>query len=176
MKSRRLFEGSDSRHSGSRIRFADDIAALEVLRDKEGLVAFGWVADNVLYTRFQKGLSADTGYAYAVHLVDLIASAQRICFFCDSSELNHYDLLARSAFARVVLSNRRKFKFITMLTSAEGLSPTVKTLAATLGEPIEVMTNNDKFVTRLSRQAPMALRMLDPKMWVAATRSPATAR
>jgi hypothetical protein len=149
---------------------------LELLSDNDGSVVFGWVADGVLFTRFMGGLNAETGYIYATRLSSLVGPAQSIIFFCDSSELKNYDLLARSAFARVILSSRRKFTSLVMLTWAEGPSPTSRALAASLGEPIELLTSVNAFEARLARQAPLVSRKLDPKTWVTVDRATASAR
>jgi hypothetical protein len=149
---------------------------LELLSDNEGSVVFGWVADGVLYTKFQGALNAETGYIYATRLSSLVGPAQSIYFFCDSSELKHYDLLARSAFARVILSSRRKFISLVMLAWSKGPSPSSQALATTLGEPIEVLTSVNSFEARLARQAPLVSRKLDPKTWVTVDRATASAR
>jgi hypothetical protein len=176
MKSRSFGSGNASRPSGPRYRNASDQSSLELLSDNDGSVVFGWVADGVLYTKFQGGLNAETGYIYATRLASLVGPAQSINFFCDSSELKNYDLLARSAFARVILSNRLKFTSLVMLTWAEGPSPSSRALAATLGEPIEILTSVNSFEARLSRQAPLVSRKLDPKTWVTVERSSVIAR
>ena len=176
MKSRSFGPGNELRPSGSRVRSASDQSSLELLSDNDGSVLFGWVADGILYTRFQGGLNAETGYIYATRLAALVGPAQSIHFFCDSSELKNYDLLARSAFARVILSNRRKFTSLVMLTWADGPSPSSRALAATLGEPIEILTSSNAFEARLSRQAPLVSRKLDPKTWVTVERTIASAR
>jgi hypothetical protein len=176
MKSRSFGSGNPSRPSGSRFRTASDQSSLELLSDNDGSVLFGWVADGVLYTRFHGGMNAETGYIYATRLGSLVGPAQSICFFCDSSELKNYDLLARSAFARVILSSRRKFTSLVMLTWAEGPSASSQALAATLGEPIEILTSVNSFEARLSRQAPLVSRKLDPKTWVTVDRSTASTR
>ncbi len=144
---------------------------LEVLSDQNGSVAFGWAAPAVLYTRFQGGLSAETGQAHALRLGTLVAQSQTICFFCDESELKYQDLLARSAFARVILSNRRRFASLVILTWAEGVSPATHGLAASLGEQLEVLMHVKTFEARLLHKAPQAKRILDPKLWKTTTQS-----
>ncbi len=176
MKSRSFGSGNASRPSGPRLRNAGDQSSLELLSDDDGSILFGWVAEGVLYARFQGSLNAETGYIYATRFGTLVGPAQSIHFFCDSSELKNYDLLARSAFARVILSSRRKFTSLVMLTWAEGPSPTSRALAATLGEPIDILTSVNSFEARLSRQAPLVSRKLDPKTWVNVERSSSVAR
>lgn len=148
---------------------ASETSEFEILCDSDGTIVFGWAARSVLYARFEGGLSAQGGHTYATRLGTLIAQSQTISFFCDSSCLQHYDLLARSAFVRAVLSNRRKFTSLTMLAWPGGISPAIQTLIETLGDPIEVLTDGDAFEARLMKAAPMARRKLDPKTWVRKT-------
>lgn len=138
----------------------------DVLCDSEGTVAFGWVCPAVFYTRFEGGLTSETGHAYASRLGALVARTVGVSFFCDSSRLKQYDLLARSAFVRVVLANRRKFASITMLTWAEGISQATRALVETLGDPIDLLTDIASFEARLLKAAPQARRKLDPSTWV----------
>jgi flavin-dependent dehydrogenase len=115
----------------------------------------------VLYSRFDGGLTAGTGAAYAKRLGTLVAQAASVAFFCDLSRLTHYDLLARSSFARIVLAHRRKFKSLTILTWAQGMSAAMEGLVETLGGPIEVLTNHDEFDARLLKVAPFVRNKLD---------------
>ena len=71
----------------------------------------------------------------------LVTDVSSLRYFSDASALESYDLLARSAFARVVLANRRRFDEIVFLTWAEGVSSTARALVAVLGEPIEILTD-----------------------------------
>ena len=165
MKSRLFGIGSKARSSRPHMSDAANKTEIEVLGDKDGSAVFGWVAPAVLYTRYQGGLSAETGRAYAMRLSTLVAQAPSLCFFCDSSGLKHYDLLARSSFARVILSNRRKFSSIVLLAWAEGVSPATQALVTTIGEPIQVLTNRNTFEVQLLRKAPLALRKVDSADW-----------
>src|ERR1700690_2639596 len=165
MKSRLFSSGPKARSSRPHIPDVANKTEIEVLGDKDGSVAFGWVAQAVLYTRYQGGLSTETGYAYAARLSALFAQSPSLCFFCDSSELKSYDLLARSSFARVILSNRRKFSSIVMLSRADGVSPAIQALVTTIGEPIAVLTNRNTFDVQLLRKAPLALRKLESANW-----------
>jgi hypothetical protein len=168
MKSRLFSIGPKARPKRPSFRAIPDQSDLEALRDKDGSVAFGWVAPAVLYNRFDGGFTSNMGCEFATRLGALVAQSQSICLFCDCSELKYYELLARSAFARVILSHRRRFTSIVILTWAEGISQSVQTLATTLGEPIEILTDADVFEARLLRKAPLAMRKLDPKIWVSA--------
>lgn len=135
----------------------------ELLCDSEGTIVFGWANRSVLYSRFEGGLSAQSGRTYASRLQILISKSQSVTFFCDLSALQRYDLLARSAFVDVVRCNRDKFSSVTMLTWAEGISPAMQALTETLGEPIDVLTDGDSFEVRLLKAAPLASGDFDPK-------------
>ncbi len=170
MKSQLFSLESNARSNGPQLvtTYQD---ALQVLSDDAGAVAFGWVAEAVLYTQFQGRLSAETGHAYAIRLSALVAQTQLFSFFCDASGLKYCDLLARSAFARVLLSNRRRFASLVVLTWAEGQSQTMQALVAMLGEPIEVLKDSDAFEASLLHKAPLALRKLHPETWLSTAQS-----
>ena len=176
MKSRLFSMVPRTRPSRPRFHAVVEQSELKVMSDKDGSVAFGWAAHAVLYTRFYGGFTAPMGYAFARPLSVLVAQVQSLCFFCDASELKHYDLLARSAFARVILSNRLRITSLVMLASSESRSPNIRALVATLGEPIELMTNTEAFEIRLLRKAPLASPKLNPRNWVAVAQRSALTR
>jgi len=135
-------------------------APLELLTDASGSVTFGWVDQGVFYARFSHGLSAELGAAYANRLRAIVQATPSIRYFSDARALENYDLLARSAFLRAVMAQRRKFTSIDMLTWPGDLSPAV---VASLGEPILVTCDPVVFETRLFATAPRARWKLDPK-------------
>ncbi|HEX3852887.1 MAG TPA: hypothetical protein VHW01_18115 [Polyangiaceae bacterium] len=140
-------------------------SAFEVLSDDEGSVTLGWVAEDVFYTRFTGGLSATIGMAHAARLRDLLAGVSSLSYFADSSALSHYELLARSAFARLILENRRKFSELVMLTWSVGVSHAGSAFATAVGDPITLLTDARDFEQRLVAAAPLAKQRLDPRMW-----------
>ena len=140
---------------------------LAVLKDGAGTVIFGWAGQGVLYTRFKEGLTAQNGQAYSARLAALVVQASAIHFFCDFSELTYYDLLARSAFIRAVLSNRRRFVSHTWLMWDGELSPAMRSLATSLGDPVSLLKDRKVFEDQLLKLAPLAWRKLDPKTWEA---------
>ena len=170
MKSRLFSISPKPRSSRPQILDATDKTEIEVLGDKDGSVAFGWVAQAVLYARFHGVFTAPIGQVYAARLSALVAQSQSFCFFCDSSELKSFDVLARSSFARVILSNRRRFSCIVILARAEGVSHATQALATAIGEPIEVLTSRQTFEAHLLHRAPLALRKLDSANWGAVPR------
>jgi|GEM_PF-2700139 hypothetical protein len=140
-------------------------SAFEVLSDDAGSVTLGWVADAVFYTRFTGGLSAPVGMAYAARLRDLLSGVSSLSYFADSSALSHYELLARSAFARLILENRRKFSELVMLTWSVGVTHDGAAFATAVGDPITLLTDAREFEQRLLAVAPLAKQRLDPRMW-----------
>jgi hypothetical protein len=149
-----------------------DQTALESLEDKDGAVAIGWLADDVLFSRFSGALGGELGARCASRLDALLGLVPAVHYFADSSALKQYDLLARSAFVRVLMANRRKFRSLVVLTWAEGLSPASKAFVTALGEPTQVLADPADFHARLIRVAPLAKQRLNPKTWVRSTADP----
>jgi hypothetical protein len=74
-----------------------------------------------------------------------------------------YDLIARSVFVRVLLSHRRKFTQIVMLTWAQGLSAVSQSMVATVGEPLVILDDVGEFERRLMSVAPAAGQLMAPR-------------
>jgi hypothetical protein len=128
-------------------------APLELLTDASGSVTFGWADDGVYYARFSRCLSAKLGEAFALRLRAAVQSGPVIEYFADARALESYDLLARSAFVRVVSEHRRKFRVLAILSWGSQLNPA---LLAALGEPILALSDPIAFETRLLSAAPKA--------------------
>jgi hypothetical protein len=139
---------------------------LEFLTDDNGSVAFGWVGPGVFYARFTGDLSAKLGSAYVTRLKSMLSTVQTVRYFADASALQSYDLLARSAFVRFVLANRRVFASMITLTWSAGIDAAARKYADTLGGFVDILTDAHDFDTRLLQAAPLARRKLDPKTWV----------
>jgi hypothetical protein len=136
---------------------------MRTLADEEGSVAVGWIGESVLYARLTGALSAELGAAYAKEIGTLVAKASAVHLFGDMTALTRYDLLARSAFVRVVLANRQRFGSLTMLTWAEGVSRGARMVMETLGPGTTVLTERSEFDSRLLLAAPLARKVLDAK-------------
>jgi hypothetical protein len=137
-----------------------DSDALELLTDATGAVTFGWMEEGVYYARFTRCLSARLGEAFAARLRAAVQSGP-IQYFSDARALESYDLLARSAFVRVVSEHRRHFERIALLSwSGSEMSPA---LLAALGEPTEVIKDPIEFETTLFATAPRARYKLGAK-------------
>ena len=134
---------------------------LELLTDATGSVTFGWMEEGVYYARFSRGLSAKLGEAFAARLRAAVESAPSIKYFADGRALETYDLLARSAFVRVVTEHRRRFERITLLSWTGGeISAGMLTA---LGQPTEVAKDAIDFEKSLFATAPRARFKLGAK-------------
>jgi hypothetical protein len=148
---------------------------LEVLEDDEGSVTLGWVGRGVFYSRFVGSLSADLGVTHAARLGQCISQTASLLYFSDASALYQYDLLARSAFTRLILDNRRKFSRLVMLTWSAGATPSARAFAAAVGDSVTLLTDLTAFETQLVAAAPLAMQKIDSRPWVNAP-TPAAAR
>ncbi len=173
VKSRMPSKRPRSHPSLPAIRAFADRNDLDIIHDNSGAVTFGWVAPRVIYTRFDGGFSAHIGYDYAMRLGTMLAQFQSLSFFGDATRLRSYDLLARSALVRAILTNRRKFAVLAMLTQRNGLAPAGGALAATFGEPIQVLTDAAAFEMRLLKAAPQAHQKLNAVAKILSGRWPA---
>ncbi len=138
-------------------------APFELITDAEGSATFGWADEGVYYARFSRVLSARVGEAFAANL-RLAAKLRPLKYFADAQALETYDLLARSAFVRVVSEQRRKFEEVNILWwPGSELSPA---FISALGEPLFVTRDPSEFEARLLTAAPGArakLGKLEPR-------------
>jgi hypothetical protein len=138
-----------------------DTDPLEMLADAVGSVTFGWADLGVFYARFSRCLSARTGEAFAARLRNTARSGVRFKYFADARALESYDLIARSAFVRVVSEHRRLFEQINLLAWSGGdVSPA---FMQALGEPVYVTKDPIEFEARLLGAAPRARASLAVK-------------
>lgn len=136
-------------------------APLELLTDIAGTVAFGWADDGVYYARFSRCLSAKLGAAFAERLRCSLPATGSIKYFADGRALESYDLLARSAFVRVVNEHRKRFEQINLLAWSGGEVSTA--LLEALGDPVSVSRDAIEFESRLLGAAPRARTKLGGK-------------
>jgi hypothetical protein len=136
-------------------------APLELITDATGSVTFGWVNDGVYYARFSRCLSARLGEAFAARLRTVAQGAVSLSYFGDARALESYDLLARSAFVRVVVEQRRKFESITLL-SWVGIEVS-QGLVSALGDNVLVTKDPIDFEARMLAAAPRARHKLGAK-------------
>jgi hypothetical protein len=138
-------------------------APFELLTDAAGSATFGWADQGVYYARFSRALSARVGEAFAGHLRQAVQDAQRgpIKYFGDAQALETYDLLARSAFVRVVNEHRRKFEQLTLLPWAGG--EISGSFLSALGDAVYIAKDSIDFESRLLACAPRARAKLAGK-------------
>jgi hypothetical protein len=136
-------------------------APLEMLADVAGSVTFGWADEGVYYARFSRCLSAKLGEAFAARLRAAVEETGSVKYFADARALESYDLLARSAFVRVVTEHRRKFGELYLLSWTGGeISPA---FVNALGQPLCITKDPIAFETRLVSAAPRARSKLGTK-------------
>ncbi len=133
---------------------------MNLVRDSEGSIIYGVVEPNVYYSRFMGKLSARLGATHLNDLQQVLEGGSAVSFFADSSELTSYDLLARSAFVRLLLSHRKRFAEVLILNWAGGATATAQALASTVGEPVEMLEDRHEFERRLTSIAPRALQII----------------
>ena len=130
-------------------------AGLSMVEDRQGAIAYGYVANRVFYARFVGCLSAELGVSYVERLEGALKQVASVAYFTDASALREYDLAARSSFERFVAERRLKFASIAILTRAAAGSA-LCSLADALGEPIELLSDPLEFDRALCNVAPLA--------------------
>jgi hypothetical protein len=136
---------------------------MKLVRDEEGSAAFGWVGPYVYFARFAGKLSAELSATHVAHLQAAVESTPTIRYFSDSSELTRHDLLARSAFIRLLLRHRKKFSELVFLNWAGNTVLSSELLTTAVGEPLVVLDDRGEFERRLILAAPQAADMVRPK-------------
>ena len=129
-------------------------APLELLTDAAGSVTFGWADEGIYYARFTRSLSARLGEALANRLCASLPATGTIECFADGRALESYDLMARSAFMRVLTEHRHRFELISVLAWAGAEMNSA--YLDTLGQAIVVTRDAVEFETRLLTVAPRA--------------------
>ncbi len=133
------------------------------MRDAEGSALVGWAGDSAVYARVEGALSADLGARFAAHVEKLVVGISGVHYFADSSRLTRYDLLARSAFVRVALANRRRFESFTFLIWPDEVSPAARAFASAIGDNVVLCQELAEFERRLLRHAPLARYRIEPE-------------
>ena len=136
-------------------------APLEMLADASGSVTFGWAGQGVYYARFSRSLSARLGEEFASRLRVAAQSVSSLKYFSDARALESYDLLARSAFVRVLTEHRRAFEQINVLPwVGDAIN---SSLLEKLGHTLIVSKDAIEFEARLLACAPSARSKLGGK-------------
>jgi hypothetical protein len=129
-------------------------AGLRMLEDRQGAIAFGYVAPRVFYARFVGRLSAELGTTYVEELQLATSELSTLAYFADASALEGYDPLARAAFERFVAVERGKLTSIVILNWLGGSGPASRMFVKSTGEPIKVLTDPLEFERALCNIAP----------------------
>jgi hypothetical protein len=131
-------------------------AGLCMLEDKEGAIAYGYVAPRVFYTRFVGRLSAELGTSYVRQLELAVGQVPALAYFADASALRDHDWIARARLASFVVSRRVKFASLVILTwqKHEGPLASVSAFAETLGGRVDILTEPLDFELALANVAP----------------------
>lgn len=135
---------------------------MQLFSDREGSVMLGWVGSNTLYSRLSGRLSAELGAQLVRALESAVAASATIRYFADARDLTSYDLLARSALARVLLSKRKQFADIVLLNWKGGDSSVARVLMETVGQPLAMLDDPSEFEKRLLCAAPRARDLIGP--------------
>jgi hypothetical protein len=134
-------------------------AGLCMLEDREGAIAYGFVAPRVFFARFVGNLSGNLGTSYVRRLEAILASADSLAYFGDASALRAYDLVARTRFQSLVTARRAKFSALVFLTwETRGLGPT---FTDALGDAPQIYADPAEFDRVLSNVAPVPRRSSD---------------
>lgn len=144
---------------------------LQTITDAQGTLSYGWVGEGVFYALSGGHCSAGLGQEYASRLEALLKDVSHVQYFADASGLKSYDMLARSAFFRVLLPNRRKFKNLVLLVQESDAGPYARTMADAVGSLAEVLTDGAEFRSRLLRAAPLAGRAIGADAPISGTQS-----
>ena len=129
-------------------------AGLRMLEDKQGAIAYGYVAPRVFYARFVGRLSAELGTSYVRELELAVGQVPALAYFADASALREYDLIARTRFASFVVNRRVKFASLVILTWPQHDGRAASAFAETLGEPVDILTDPLDFELALGNVAP----------------------
>jgi hypothetical protein len=129
-------------------------AGLRMLEDKQGAIAYGYVAPRVFYARFVGRLSVELGTSYVRQLELAVGQVPALAYFADASALREYDLSARARFASFVVDRRVQFASLVILTWPHHDGRTASAFAQTLGEPVDIFTDPLDFELALGNVAP----------------------
>ena len=131
-------------------------AGLGMLEDREGAIAYGFIAPRVFYARFVGHLSAQLGTSYVQCLQVALERAESLAYFGDASALSAYDLVARTRFQSFVASRRRQFSALVFLTWDTW--PLSHPFSDALGDAPQIYADPADFDRVLSNVAPVPLR------------------
>jgi hypothetical protein len=144
----------------SGVRHASD-PDMKTFSDEGGCVAMSWVGESVLWARFSGHLSRPLASAYAAELELRLACDTPVRYFVDASSLDSYDLLARTAAVRAVVSHRHRLRSLLVLNWSATVNAVGRAIMAAVGSPMKTTTSRPDFEASLLFEAPLALQRLD---------------
>ena len=134
--------------------------ALKTLSDAKGSVVIGWVGESVLWARCSGHLSRSLGALFADELELRLSHGALIRCFLDPSLLDSYDLLARTAVVRALLSNTSRLSSLVVLEWSGRASAVGRALMSAVGPLMETTTSRSGFEASLLTEAPFALQRI----------------
>src|SRR6478752_7326208 len=114
-------------------------AGLRMLEDRQGAIAYGYVAPRVLYARFVGCLSAELGVTFVDELAGVACEVASLAYFADASALRGYHPLAGVRFKAFIVAPRQRFAAITMLTSEVRGGAAWRALSEAAGDAAELV-------------------------------------
>lgn len=127
---------------------------MELVSDRSGSMSFGWVAPGVYLVRAAGEISVSLGALQLDRLQLALEGHQSIRYFSDCREVRSYDLLARNAFVRFVLGQRKRFSEMVMLTWSGGISAASQAFSGAIGDQVVLLSSPSEFDRRLFMAAP----------------------
>lgn len=134
--------------------------SLKTLSDAKGSVVIGWVTESVLWARFGGHLSRSLGAVFADELELRLSQGALIRCFLDASRLDSYDLLARTAAVRVLLSNTSRLSSLVVLEWNGRASAVGQAIMGAVGTLMRTTTSRSEFEASLLTEAPLALQRI----------------
>jgi hypothetical protein len=125
----------------------------ERFSDARGTVLLGWIAEGILYSRFERTITARLAARFAHRFSELVAGSVGTRYFSDSSAVVHYEPRAFAFISDAMLSNRLRFVRIVVRPRTD----TVATGKGTFSEALpglEHITSEAEFVAELRAAAP----------------------
>lgn len=95
-------------------------AGLSLVEDRQGAIAYGYVAPRVMYARVVGRISAELGARFVVELDLVTRRGGPLAYFADQSALRELNPQARSRFRAFFRAKRERFCSIVLLTWASG--------------------------------------------------------
>lgn len=107
-------------------------AGLRMLEERQGAIAYGYVAPRVFYARFVGRISAALGDSYVQQFAHELNEVSTLAYFADTSALHEHDAAWRLRFERLVKAELRKFASIVLLAPQRAAGSPWRALSAAL--------------------------------------------